>query len=213
MFVKMMNRGSFRILASVLLVGIVAISALLTPKPASAHCDSEKGPVAQAALKALETKDVKLVLPYVKPESEAELTAVFKQVLEVRNGGGTSKELADRYFVETAIRLHRLGEGASYEGVTDEAVPQPILTADKALESGSMDSVYKMLDQAMREGVEEKYKAVVEARQEATRLGTVEAHRELAEAELIYEKYIYELYTAAVIEIPHAEGQAAGHAH
>jgi Family of unknown function (DUF6448) len=213
MIVKMLNRGSYRIFASVLLIGAVAISALFTPKPASAHCDSEKGPVAQAALKALEVKDVNLVLPYVQPEAEAELTVAFKQALEVRKEGGTSKELADRYFMETAIRLHRLGEGASYEGVTDEAVPQPILTADKAMQTGSMESLYKMLDEAIRDGVAEKYKAVVEARQEAARLGTVEAYRELAESELIFEKYIYELYGAAVIETPHAEGQTASHAH
>jgi hypothetical protein len=213
MLVKLLDKASFKRITILLVIGVVAISAFAAVTPASAHCDSEKGPVAQAAVKALESNNVKLVLPYVQPDSEAELTAAFKHVMEVRKQGGTSKELADRYFMETAIRLHRLGEGASYEGMTQEAVPAAILTADKAMASGSLDPVYKMLDETIRKGVQEKYQAVVKAREEAAKLGTVEAYREQAEAELIFEKYIYELYGAASAAQPHGEGAATGHAH
>jgi hypothetical protein len=209
----MLKKGSFRVLTTLAILGTAAFAALMTPTTASAHCDSEKGPVAQAALKALEANNVNLVLPYVQPDAEAELTAAFKHVMQVRKEGGTSKELADRYFLETAIRLHRLGEGASYEGMTHEAVPASILTADKAMASGSLAPIYKMLDQAIRKSVEEKYHAVVKAREDAARLGTVEAYREQAEAELMFEKFIYELYTSASLAQPHAEGQAPAHTH
>lgn len=210
---SLMRNGSLRVVTALTVLATAVLAAFAAPTPASAHCDSEKGPVAQAAMKALEANNVNLVLPYVQPDAEAELTAAFKHVMQVRKGGGGSKELADRYFLETAIRLHRLGEGASYEGMTSEAVPAPILTADRAMASGLLDPLYKMLDQAIRKSVAEKYQAVVQAREEAAKLGTVEAFREQAEAELVFEKFIYELYGAASLAQPHAEGQAPAHAH
>jgi hypothetical protein len=159
-----------------------------------------------AAHQALEKGDIKLVLPYVKPDAEKELTAAFKQAREVRKAGGDARELADRYFVETAIRLHRAGEGAPYTGVTDETTPKAILVADQAMATGSLDEVYKLLDPELKNGIREKYEAVVKARTEAQELGTVEAHRERVEAELMFEKYIYEVFTLISAEQPHAEG-------
>jgi hypothetical protein len=165
--------------------------------------------VATAAHQALEKKDVKLILPYVQHESEIELTAAFKQALEVRIAGGSAKELADRYFIETAIRLHRAGEGAPYTGVTDASTPKAILVADQAMATGSLDETYKLLDQAMKKGLQEKYQAVLHARAEAEELGTVEAHRERVEAELVFEKYVYEVFSLASA----AERAAEGHNH
>ena len=192
---------------SLLFVGVLVFS-LAAPRPAQAHCDSEEGPVATAAHQALEKRDVKLILPYVQTEAEAELTAAFKQALEVRKAGGSAKELADRYFVETAVRLHREGEGAPYTGVTDETTPKAILIADQAMATGSLEETYKFLDAQIQQGIELKYEAVVHAREEAKKLGTVEAHRERVEAELIFEKYVYELFTVASAAQPHTEGHA-----
>jgi hypothetical protein len=115
----------------------------------------------------------------------------------VRKTGRTAKQLADRYFIETAIRLHRAGEGAPYVGVTDEETPQAIVVADNAMLNGSMTEIYTMLDEAIKKSVEDRYQVVVNARAEAKELNTVEAHRERVEAELNFEKFIYELYTAA----------------
>ena len=205
MFTQTRSKWMRLAIITVLVAGVL-VTALATVRPAQAHCDSEQGPVATAAHDALEKGDVRLILPYVKPEAETELTAAFKQSLEVRKAGGEARKLADRYFVETAVRLHREGEGAPYTGVTDESTPKAILIADKAMASGSLDETYKLLDQAMENGLHEKYEAVVKARQEAEELGTVEAHRERVEAELIFEKYVYELFTLASAELPHAEG-------
>ncbi len=46
----------------------LTIALVMSPKPASAHCDSVNGPVATAARAALEEGDVALVLPYVKAD-------------------------------------------------------------------------------------------------------------------------------------------------
>jgi hypothetical protein len=205
MFTQNRAKRSYAAILSALFVGVLVFS-LAAPRPAQAHCDSEQGPVATAAHQALEQKDVKLILPYVQPESETELIAAFKQAVEVRKAGGRAKELADRYFIETAIRLHRTGEGAPYTGVTGEATPKAIQVADKAMATGSLDETYKLLDQEMKKGIQEKYEAVVHAREEAQKLGTVEAHRERVEAELIFEKYVYELFTLASAAEPPAEG-------
>ena len=205
MFTQNRSKRSYAAVLSVLFFGVLVLS-LAAPRPAQAHCDSEQGPVAAAAHQALENGNLKLILPYVPPEAETELTAAFKQALEVRKAGGSAKELADRYFIETAIRLHRAGEGAPYNGVTDETTPKAILVADKAMTTGSLDETYKMLDQQIKKGIEEKYEAVVKARTEAEELRTVEAHRERVEAELTFEKYIYELFTLASAAEPPAEG-------
>jgi hypothetical protein len=207
MFTQNRSKRSYVAILFALFVGALIVS-LATPRPAQAHCDSEQGPVATAAHQALEKNNVKLILPYVQPESEKELTAAFKQALEVRKAGGSSKELADRYFIETAIRLHRTGEGAPYTGVTDETTPKAILVADKAMATGSLDETYKLLDQQLKKGIQEKYDAVVKAREEAKKLDTVEAHRERVEAELIFEKYVYEVFTLASAAEPPAEGHS-----
>jgi hypothetical protein len=207
MFTKNRSKRSYLAILSVLFV-VVTVASLAVPQPAEAHCDSEQGPVATAAHQSLEKGNVKLILPYVKPEAENELIAAFKQTLAVRKAGGDAKELADRYFIETAIRLHREGEGAPYTGVTDETTPKAILVADKSMATGSLDETYKLLDQAMKKGLQEKYDAVVKARAEANKLGTVEAHRERVEAELIFEKYVYELFTLASAAEPPAEGHS-----
>ncbi len=208
MFWKKVKTKWIRAVLAVVVIGAGA-AALAGASPVQAHCDSEKGPVATAAHQVLEAGNARLVLPYVKPESEAELTAAFKEALAVRKTGKAAQELADRYFVETAVRLHRAGEGAPYTGLTDEETPESILIADRAMASGSTAEVYKLLDGALRKALEEKYHAVVEAREEAARLNTVAAHRERVEAELNFEKFVYEVNTLLASN----EVLVEGHAH
>ena len=93
--------------------------ALLAPRLASAHCDTLDGPVVKTAAKALETGKVAPVLAWVKAEDEAAIKTAFAETLAVRKLGPAAKELADRYFFETAVRLHRAGEGASYTGLVE----------------------------------------------------------------------------------------------
>ncbi len=201
-----------QLLVTALMLGGVFTFAF-APQQAQAHCDSEQGPVAGAALRALDENDVTLVLPYVSPDGEAELTAAFEHTLAVRPLGGEAKELADRYFVETAIRVHRIGEGASYTGVTDEPVPEAIAAADEAMASGSFDALYAMLSEEMRAGIEEQMHGVEAAREHAAAEGTVEANRERVEAELLFEKYIYALHLSITAPVGHEGEIEAGHAH
>jgi hypothetical protein len=184
---------------------LMAASAVLWPAASTdAHCDAVNGPVVGAAREALETGDVDLVLPFVQAEAESELIAAFEQTLDVREQGGTARELADRWFFETAVRLHREGEGAPYTGLKDDTDFGPALEAAEAsLATGSLDEVQRVLDDAVRDGLGERYAAIEEARAHAEREGTVEAQRELVEAELGFELYVEGIYQSVIGDAPH----------
>src|SRR5690606_6191987 len=95
----------------------LALAALVLPGDAFAHCDSMDGPVVVAAQQALETGELEPMLIWVRAEDEAEVRSAFDRVRRVRRQGGEAAALADRYFFETVVRLHREGEGASYTGL------------------------------------------------------------------------------------------------
>ncbi len=213
---RQLTKGSFtlkqRLLASALTIATAAlvagVLALSQPAAADAHCDSVNGPVVAAARKSLDSGDIKFILAYVKPEAEAELASAFKETLTVRQNS-QAQALADRYFFETAVRLHRAGEGAAYTGLTTKTEYGPALeAAESALETGSVGDVKTLLGNALLTGVDAKYQAVLDARSTASREGTVEAYREQAEAELIFEKYVDALYAAALPPAAHGEGAA-----
>ena len=212
--IRKQQLGGVRVRNLALVLALVfGAVALVQPVPAQAHCDSVNGPVVGAAKEALAQQDVRLVLPYVQPQAEAELTAAFNQAMDVRKLGGSAQQLAETYFFETAVRLHRVGEGASYTGLKYESDFGPALTAaEQALETESVKEVDRLLEQAVRDGVAARFEAVQHARENAARLGTVESQRERAEAELLFEKYVLGLYDAATGAAAHSEGQAvAGH--
>ncbi len=136
---------------------------LMVASPAAAHCDSMDGPVVKAAQIALSTGAVEQVLMWVRPRDEAEIRDAFDRTLEVRSLGGTAREMADRWFFETLVRVHREGEGAPYTGLKPAGyeVPAGIAMADRALEEGSADEVATRiaahLEQAIRDRFEEAH--------------------------------------------------------
>ncbi len=85
------------------------------PTSARAYCDATGGPIATTATGALDIRNVNLILPFAPAQAEPELSAAFKQVFSLREMGSDAKGLADRYFVETAVRPSP-GEGALYTG-------------------------------------------------------------------------------------------------
>ena len=110
-----------------------------------------------AAAAALEAGDPALVMHWVRAEDEATVRAAFAHTMEVRALGPDAKTLADRYFYETLVRIHRAGEGAPYTGLTD-GEPEPIIAAtDAALASGSAAELEAELVAAVRAGLAERF--------------------------------------------------------
>ena len=68
------------------------------------HGDSMDGPVVKAAMKALDTRDVRAVLPFVPKQGEAEVTEVFEKVINARVQSSEAREVADRHFFENFLR-------------------------------------------------------------------------------------------------------------
>lgn len=125
------------------------------------------GPVVKAAKRALEAGNVNLVLPWVHRESEGELKQAFESVREVRKGtaaGDAARELADLWFFETAVRLHRAGEGAPYEGIKPAglAAESPaVLMADEAIEAGNPDKVIDFLTDAVKQELHGRFEHAI----------------------------------------------------
>jgi hypothetical protein len=141
---------------SVILAALVFVGA----HQAFAHCDGMDGPVVKAAQKALETGNANLVLIWVQKNDESEIRNAFQRTLAVRKLSRQAKELADRYFFETLVRVHRAAEGEPYTGLkpAGQDLGPAIPTADKALESGKLEPLLKLLTESMQTKVREKFK-------------------------------------------------------
>ena len=176
----------FRIAVIFLGIGLLCVAG---NKNAFAHCDTLDGPVVQTARIALEKGDITPLLKWMQADDEKEIRAAFQKTLVVRTKGAESKELADMYFFETLVRLHRAGEGAPYTGLKPGAALDPaVALADKALESGSVDKLVGVLSEAMSNGIRERFHHASETRKHAD--DSVAAGREYVKAYVIFTHYV-----------------------
>lgn len=172
---------------------LVTASLCLPEKQAYAHCDTLDGPVVQTAKIALERKDVTPVLKWVKKEHEQEIQDIFQKTLKVRGKGVEAKDLADHYFFETLVRIHRAGEGAPYTGLKPgNAVDPAVVLADKALEGGSVEKLVNILSNAMAKGIRERFQHASKTRKHAD--DSVAAGREFVGAYVIFTHYVEGLH-------------------
>jgi hypothetical protein len=133
--------------------------ALFLATPAPAHCDGLDGPVVTAARRALEARDPNPVLIWVRPSDEAEVRAAFNHAIAVRRLGPEARALADRFFFETVVRLHRAGEGAPYRGLQPAGrdLGPAIPLADRAVASGSDREVTQFISQEVARGISDRF--------------------------------------------------------
>ena len=191
--------------------------ALLAPSGALAHCDTIDGPVAKDARTALAKRDITAALKWIKPKSEAEARKAFGKALAVRAGGPDARELADTYFMETLIRLHRAGEGAPFTGLKPAgAVEPPIAAADKAIASGSVEALARSTAEHAAAGVRERFARVVATRRHAD--DSVAAGRQYVAAYVDFVHYVERLHASPAhggeTDVEAAENSpAGGHAH
>jgi hypothetical protein len=186
---------------------------LTLPGLALAHCDTLDGPVVADARVALDKGDVTPVLKWVRAGDELEIREAFVKTLAVRKLDAGAMELADNYFFETLVRVHRAGEGAPYTGLKAAGtVPAPIARADQSLEQGNVDELARAIASHAESGVRERFRHALEAKRHAGE--NVAAGREYVEAYVGYVHYVEGVVAAAHAEPHHREGgTVGGHQH
>jgi hypothetical protein len=186
---------------------ILLVMFLLTyQKDLSAHCDGEDGPVITSARKALEDENVNLVLVWVQKNDEKDVIEVYEKTLTVRKLGPSARELADKHFFETVVRLHRMGEGASYTGIKPAGYNNDpsVQAADRSVEVSQLKDLYTLLSEEIHNGLHSAYEEV-EALKSYDR-DDVEAGRKFVAAYVNFLHYVEGIYKAAKTD-------GEGHAH
>ena len=172
------------------------------------HCDSMDGPVVTAARRAIAAHDVDLVLPFVKASGEREVTAAFERTLAARDGDSEVNEVADLYFFETVVRVHRAGEGAPYTGLKPAGLPTgpAIPLAERAVETGDVAELRELLTVTLQREITQRLDHVREL--SALAGAGVGAARAYTEAALGFEVWAHGLYGAMTGPV-HGEAGAA----
>jgi hypothetical protein len=175
-------------IAAALVLGVAAT--------ARAHCGSLDGPVVKAAQHALDTRDVNAVLIWVGPADEQDIRDAFEQTVAVRALNPSAKALADRYFFETVVRVHRAGEGAPYTGLKPAGLDlgAAIPAADRAITSGSPLALQELLTTAFQQGLRAHFEEVMATKD--WNAGDVTAGRRFVKAYVEYIHYVERLHEA-----------------
>ena len=177
-----------KIISTLAIMFFLFMASLVKPLYSYAHCDTLDGPVVAEARQALAKGDITPLLKWVSADDEKMIRTAFQKTLEVRKLGDQSRELADMYFFETLVRIHRASEGAPYTGLKPgSAVDPAVALADKALDSGSADKLVNVLSGAMAKGIREHFERALEAKKNADK--SVTAGRKYVESYVMFTHY------------------------
>ena len=165
--------------------------------PAAAHCDGIDGPVVAAARQALEAGDPNPVLIWVQPDDEGAVREALREATAVRRLGPEAREMADRYFFETLVRLHRAGEGAPYTGLqaAGRDLGPAIPLADRAVASGSDREIASFVAEEAAKGVHERFEDLQRKRRFDP--GDIRAGREYVASYVAFVHFVEGLHRAA----------------
>lgn len=174
------------------------------------HCDSLDGPVVNAAREALATGDVDVVLPFVSEHGETEIRDAFGLALKARAMGGEAADVADRWFFETAVRVHRAGEGAPYTGLKPAGldVGPVIPAAERAVAEDTPDELAELLCATVRQQVAQRLARASACRPAAQ--ASVAERREYVEAALGVQVWSHGVYLQ-LLAAPHRHLAAVEH--
>ncbi len=185
------------------LSGIAALATLVhaSPRNAAAHCDTLDGPVILDARKAIAVKDITPILKWVKPKDEKNVRAAFNKLLAVKT---KDTEAAEHAFFTTLVKIHRAGEGAPFTGLKPAGTVEPaVAEADKALASGSADSLVKLITDDIAAGIKKRYEHAATTYKQKDE--SVAQGREFVEAYVAYTHYVERLHQDATAKGGHGE--------
>lgn len=145
---------------------IANLISALRPAAVQAHCDTADGPAVTSGRKALVTGNINHALIWIPADGEAELRAVFEKALKIRTLGADAAELADRLFLETLVRIHRMGEGVGFTGIQPIGglVDAVVTAADEAIAQGSDEHLLQMVPEDRRAGLDGRFRAALAAK-------------------------------------------------
>lgn len=117
--------------------------------------------------------------------------------MQARNDGAVTREVADLYFLETIVRIHRAGEGAPYTGLKPAGLGHgPVIpVAEKAIETGSPDELIALLTDTVRAEVKKRFDHMTHLKHRAQ--DGVDEAREYVEAMLGLQVYSHFLHQCA----------------
>lgn len=175
-------------------VAVWMVFSFYGPVESLAHCDTMDGPVIGAAKEALTSGNINLILIWVQPKDETEIRHAFERTVAIRKLSPEAKELADMYFFETLVRVHRAGEGAPYTGLQPAGigVEPAVALADKAIQSDKADTLVKELNDAVSQGIQNRFKTLNEKKKHAKE--SVAAGREFVSAYVEFVHYVEKLH-------------------
>lgn len=144
--------------ARITAIATSAILALLASVPAAAHCDSMSGPVVKDAQAALAAEKIDPVLKWIGEDDEAAVREAFKMTLAVRGESEVAKTVADNYFFETLVRIHRATEGEGFTGLKPAGSVDPVIAAaDRALEDGQGEKLAEETASAVENAIQRRF--------------------------------------------------------
>jgi len=149
----------------------------------------------------------------VPKKGEDELKEAFERTLLVRKMGKEAKELADYWFFETAVRVHREGEGEPYTGLKPAGLDEgPVVPrSEEAIEKGDASEVIEFLSHTVKEEVQKRLDHALSLKDYDE--NDVDAAREYVEAMLELILYSHKLYIYTTSAGGHAIEAAHGHEH
>ena len=189
----------------------LALTLMLIGAPVHAHCDKVDGPVVTEARSALKSGDITAVLKWIPAEDEEKVREAFERTQAVRDESPEARKLADRYFFETLVRIHRASEGAAFTGLrpADAPVSPAIERTDAALENGSVDKLATDMAAAVEQSIREQYAATMEARKNRDK--SVEAGRKFVAQYVPFVHYVKRIHETVEDGPQLPEHNAAGH--
>lgn len=149
-------------IAGIMILAVITLMTIMTEK-ASAHCDTMDGPAVQDGRIALETGNINYAYKWIFEDFEKELKEIFDLSLKARRLGADAREAADRWFLENLVRIHRAGEGASYDGLkpSGTALDPKVIAADESISLGNMSPIKGLVTMEEYHLLEEKFNRAI----------------------------------------------------
>lgn len=189
----------------------LALSALLSPALARAHCDTLDGPVVVAARSALESGKLNPVLAWVPAAGEAEIREAFAKTRAARKASKEAREVADQWFFETVVRVHRASEGAPYTGLKPAGQVEPaVAVVDQAIAKRDPKAIDALLGGAVHRGLEARWSRLAAEKPPAD---DVAAGRRWVAAYVPFVHWVEGVHTAAAGPDTHGHGAPDQEAH